>query len=59
MGKEKETHERPPAPVYQESPLPGDPEPQPQPQPQPQPEPPPQPQPGPEWQPPSIEPVEP
>ena len=53
MENEKETHERPPAPVYQESPPPGEPEPQPQP------EPPPQPQPGPEWQPPSIEPVEP
>jgi len=44
MGNEKETHKRRPAPVYQESPPPGEPEPQPQP--------------GPEWQPP-IEPVEP
>ncbi len=49
MGNEKETHERPLPPVYQESPPPGEPEPQPQPEPQP----------GPEWQPPSIEPVEP
>ena len=37
MGNEKETHERPAAPVYQESPPPGEPEPQPQPEPPPQP----------------------